>query len=47
VFGFGTVLYAVTIGPLVQPLLPLFEVRTADVDRADELQPTGRRPELR
>jgi len=47
VFGFGTVLYAVTIGPLVQPLLPLFEVRTADVDRADELQPTGRRPEIR
>lgn len=29
VFGVGTVLYAVTIGPLVQPLLPLFEVRTA------------------
>jgi uncharacterized membrane protein YczE len=28
VFGVGTVLYAVTIGPLVQPLLPLFEVRT-------------------
>jgi uncharacterized membrane protein YczE len=27
VFGSGTVLYAVTIGPLVQPLLPLFEVR--------------------
>jgi uncharacterized membrane protein YczE len=30
VFGAGTVLYAVTIGPLVQPLLPLFEVRTAE-----------------
>ena len=30
VFGVGTVLYAVTIGPLVQPLLPLFEVRTAE-----------------
>lgn len=30
VFGVGTVLYAVMIGPLVQPLLPLFEVRTAD-----------------
>jgi uncharacterized membrane protein YczE len=26
-FGVGTVLYAVTIGPLVQPLLPLFAVR--------------------
>jgi len=34
VFGVGTVLYAVTIGPLVQPLLPLFEVRTAEVDRS-------------
>jgi uncharacterized membrane protein YczE len=30
VFGVGTVLYAVAIGPLVQPLLPLFEARTAD-----------------
>jgi uncharacterized membrane protein YczE len=29
VFGVGTVLYAVTIGPLVQRLLPVFEVRTA------------------
>lgn len=28
VFGVGTVLYAVTIGPLVQRLLPLFTVRT-------------------
>lgn len=28
VFGPGTVLYAVAIGPLVQPLLPLFTVRT-------------------
>lgn len=28
VFGVGTVLYALSIGPLVQPLLPLFEVRT-------------------
>jgi uncharacterized membrane protein YczE len=26
-FGVGTVLYAVAIGPLVQPLLPLFAVR--------------------
>jgi uncharacterized membrane protein YczE len=26
VFGVGTVLYAVTIGPLVQLLLPLFKV---------------------
>jgi uncharacterized membrane protein YczE len=43
VFGVGTVLYALTIGPLVQPLLPLFEVRTAD---GDELQPAGRRPEV-
>ena len=30
VFGVGTVLYAITIGPLVQLLLPLFEVRTAE-----------------
>lgn len=29
VFGVGTVLYAVGIGPLVQPLLPLFAVSTA------------------
>jgi uncharacterized membrane protein YczE len=28
VFGVGTVLYAATIGPLVQRLLPLFTVRT-------------------
>ena len=42
VFGVGTVVYAVTIGPLVQPLLPLFEVRTAEVDRSHELQPTRR-----
>jgi uncharacterized membrane protein YczE len=28
VFGVGTVLYAVAIGPLVQQLLPLFTVRT-------------------
>lgn len=27
VFGVGTVLYAVAIGPLVQPLLPLFTVK--------------------
>ena len=27
-FGVGTVLYAAAIGPLVQPLLPLFAVRT-------------------
>jgi len=30
VFGVGTVLYAVTIGPLVQLLLPLFKVRTGE-----------------
>ena len=48
VFGVGTVLYAVTIGPFVQPLLPLFAVRTAEADRgADELQPAGARTELR
>jgi len=41
VFGVGTVLYAVTIGPLVQPLLPLFQVRTA------ELQPAGRSSAVR
>jgi uncharacterized membrane protein YczE len=29
VFGVGTVLYAVAIGPLVQRLLPLFTVRTS------------------
>jgi uncharacterized membrane protein YczE len=41
VFGVGTVLYAVTIGPLVQPLLPLFQVRTA------QLQPADMSPEVR
>jgi uncharacterized membrane protein YczE len=30
VFGIGTVLYAVTIGPLVQRLLPLFQVRLSE-----------------
>jgi uncharacterized membrane protein YczE len=30
VFGVGTVLYAVAIGPLVQRLLPLFEIRLAE-----------------
>jgi uncharacterized membrane protein YczE len=30
VFGIGTALYAVTIGPLVQRLLPLFQVRLSE-----------------
>jgi hypothetical protein len=36
VFGVGTGLYAVAIGPLVQRLLPLFTVRTGGVTRASD-----------
>ena len=35
VFGVGTVLYAVAIGPLVQRLLPWFETKLADPGRPD------------
>ena len=38
VFGVGTVLYAVAIGPLVQPLLPLFTVAPRRTGLADGMQ---------
>jgi uncharacterized membrane protein YczE len=36
VFGAGTLLYAITIGPLVQRLLPVFTVRTGPAPVDDE-----------
>jgi uncharacterized membrane protein YczE len=38
VVGFGTVAYALAIGPLVHVLLPIFTVRLQAADRGDETQ---------
>jgi uncharacterized membrane protein YczE len=42
VFGVGTVLYAVAIGPLVQRLLPLFTVRTGPASAPGGTSPVMR-----